>query len=317
MNSVCPVIWQPSILNGLRLLLPGSANLIPELSVMKYLLNLSKHTELSQFVPPTLPSSSECALFECSSSKEKSTLQANSKQKALIVLNDLSHYNPDETGLKGILQKLAEHHIDPVLLPIAACAGLSPNQRCSFYKFICTTFNYSIHLGGPGDIHPALYKEDIVFAEKCVLIRDLYEIEFAQFYYHFSCGKIFGFCRGLQICNVAFGGSLTQEIRPSTSEPNRHRETKHLIRFLKKGATLFDRLFHCAKNILVNSYHHQAVKIFNPQIFTVAAVDSDGTIEALEFRNGRGLLFQFHPEIDEDEPWHRLFFSMAINKSTR
>jgi putative glutamine amidotransferase len=117
---------------------------------------------------------------------------------------------------------------------------------------------------------------------------------------------VLGICRGEQVLNVAFGGTLYQDL-PSqlkSATPVKHRQNAprqygtHTIT-VEEGSVLHGIL----KNVLekdntfrVNSYHHQAVKDVAPG-FVVSAVARDGVVEAIEMKKNPHVLgVQFHPE---------------------
>jgi putative glutamine amidotransferase len=111
---------------------------------------------------------------------------------------------------------------------------------------------------------------------------------------------LFGICRGIQIMNVAAGGSLYQDIASQIDTPITHalkREPRdamaHSVQIFagSRLASIIDE-----PEIQVNSLHHQAVKtVASP--FRVTAKASDGVIEAMEGRDdGFCLAVQWHPE---------------------
>ena len=111
---------------------------------------------------------------------------------------------------------------------------------------------------------------------------------------------VLGICRGEQLMNVAFGGSLYQDI-PSQVPTSyvKHRQSAprnygtHSIT-VTEGSLMHKMLG--VKEIAVNSYHHQAVKDVAPG-FKVTAVSKDGIVEAIE-KIGTDKVWgvQFHPE---------------------
>jgi putative glutamine amidotransferase len=115
---------------------------------------------------------------------------------------------------------------------------------------------------------------------------------------------VFGICRGYQLLNVYFGGTLHQDIPTTfytaeTAVRLRHgnlptSKLRHRVSILK-GTNL--KAILGRSEILINSIHHQAVKSLAPG-FRVTAVAPDGLIEAIE-KAGDPRVFgvQWHPEI--------------------
>ncbi len=104
---------------------------------------------------------------------------------------------------------------------------------------------------------------------------------------------VVGTCRGMQIANVYFGGTLYQDLpseRPGAIAHNS--SSPHPVSIepdSRLGAIL------AATNVAVNTYHHQAVKDVAPG-FRVVARSPDGVIEAMESETLPVALVQFHPE---------------------
>ncbi|PKL35557.1 MAG: hypothetical protein CVV44_22415 [Spirochaetae bacterium HGW-Spirochaetae-1] len=131
---------------------------------------------------------------------------------------------------------------------------------------------------------------------------------------------VLGICRGEQMINVFYGGTLYQDI-PSmlrSDNPVPHRNQVNLVFYkhatacyhdivIEKG-TLLNDLFG-EKVISVNTYHHQAVKNTAPG-FRVSARSVDGSVEAIE-NTGKQFVMgvQFHPEkmIDDNPSMHGIF----------
>lgn len=111
---------------------------------------------------------------------------------------------------------------------------------------------------------------------------------------------VFGVCRGLQIINVALGGTLYQDLPAQVGGPVGHSpdlpmdELWHRIH-LEPGASLVRQVFG-RDEAMVNSFHHQAVKDLAPGL-RVTAKAGDGVVEAFEGTDGPWLAaVQFHPE---------------------
>lgn len=112
---------------------------------------------------------------------------------------------------------------------------------------------------------------------------------------------LLGICRGHQVINVAFGGTLYQDI-PSQVKGSevKHRQSApgdygtHTIR-IEQNSLLHKQIG--MQSIAVNSFHHQAVKDVAPG-FKVTATAVDGVVEAME-KMGSDQVYsvQFHPEV--------------------
>ena len=115
---------------------------------------------------------------------------------------------------------------------------------------------------------------------------------------------IFGICRGLQVMNVALGGSLVQDIAAQGAGNLGHTvpvppcAIAHEV-WVSKGSrlwTLMQEKMVDADTCSVNSRHHQAIKHLAPG-FEVTATAPDGIIEAIECPDATFCLgVQWHPE---------------------
>lgn len=147
-----------------------------------------------------------------------------------------------------------------------------------------------IMVGGE-DVNPAYYGEEIW--NETVGINGFRDT--SDFYLINAARKkgipVLGICRGEQILNIAWGGSLYQDIPSQLGEHVIDSARMHML-YLEKNTRLHELLG--VDSIIVNSLHHQAVKTPGNGL-TVTAHAADGVIEAYE---GEGILaVQFHPEI--------------------
>jgi putative glutamine amidotransferase len=113
-----------------------------------------------------------------------------------------------------------------------------------------------------------------------------------------------GICRGLQIINVAFGGTLRQHL-PDDLDDETHR--RHIGRFEGNGhdvrlapGSLAARATGTSVHRVV-SHHHQAIDVVGRGLVASGWSD-DGVVEAAEGRGGFLLGVQWHPEADPDSP---------------
>lgn len=156
-------------------------------------------------------------------------------------------------------------------------------------------------LTGGNDINPILFNEEPhTHLGEVTPSRDACELPLAR--YMLTTEKpILGICRGVQILNVAAGGTVYQDLHKQNEgqmlqhaqkAPRSH--PSHFVQ-LEKGSVL--EAIAGSERIQVNSFHHQSVKDV-ASAFKVTAVASDGIIEAVE---GTGKQFvvgvQWHPEL--------------------
>ena len=124
---------------------------------------------------------------------------------------------------------------------------------------------------------------------------------------------VLGICRGLQVLNVALGGTLVQDLRAERpSEIVHTREAARNQRLHEVAITPETRLARAigTLRIDVNTLHHQAVDRVAPGL-RVAAVAPDGVVESLETTDDWWVLaVQWHPEelAADPLPWDRSIF---------
>ncbi len=156
-------------------------------------------------------------------------------------------------------------------------------------------------LQGGADVSPTTYGEDPLKPEWAGdRVRDDYEIELFNEFVE-ARKPVLGICRGLQLINVALGGTLYQDIAAQTPSTVMHRNYDtyehnfHAVRF--EPETGLARLYPDIRSARVNSIHHQAIHKLGRELSIEAYSQPDGMIEAIRWR-GRGYAFgvQWHPE---------------------
>ena len=156
-------------------------------------------------------------------------------------------------------------------------------------------------LQGGADLSPATYGEEPLDpAWTGDRVRDDYEIElFNEFV---ESGKpVLGICRGLQLINVAFGGTLYQDIGTQTGSAVQHRARDayernfHEVLFAPESGLA--RIYPDVQGGRINSIHHQAIRTLGRALVVEARSAPDEVIEAIRWR-GRSYVFgvQWHPE---------------------
>lgn len=188
----------------------------------------------------------------------------------------------------------------PVLIP-----NLGPEALPDFLA----TFDGFVFQGGT-DISPSTYGENPLPNSKWPgdPVRDDYELKVLDFAIK-QDKPILGICRGMQLLNVYFGGSLYQDIATQVSEQVLHRDAvqydkiRHQLNFPEGG--LMQELHGPAKEYWVNSVHHQGVKGLGKELEGLAFSTEDQLIEALHLTNeepGRVMGIQWHPEFFKNHP---------------
>ena len=146
----------------------------------------------------------------------------------------------------------------------------------------------AILFSGGGDLNPKLYGEENV---KCESIDDIRDADEYAYLDAFSKANkpIFGICRGIQVINVYFGGSLYQDIGEENAPKDK--SGSHNINIIK--SSFIDKAY--PYGMRSNSSHHQAVKKLAPG-FKISAISDEGIIEAFEYPEKNIYATQFHPE---------------------
>lgn len=157
-------------------------------------------------------------------------------------------------------------------------------------------------LAGGADIDARCFgEENLKFNGEISPLRDELEIELARV--AIDSGKsLLAICRGVQVLNVALGGTLYQDIHTQMKDRELLKHWQEAPDWYPVHDVSLDRdtkLWNCfQKDTLgVNSFHHQAVKDIGKGLRT-AAISSDGVIEALEHESHRFAVgVQWHPEL--------------------
>lgn len=175
-------------------------------------------------------------------------------------------------------------------------------------------------LSGGVDVDPRHYGQDVIDGARVEIDapRDAAELPLIRAALEADVPML-GICRGVQMINVAAGGSLHQDLGLIGLAPGTHHQREggrgewdvaHPVRIAsasRLAAALDER------ETGVNSFHHQAVKDAAPG-FTVTARASDGVVEAIEHPRRRFVVaVQWHPErMVERHPAQRRLFEALV-----
>lgn len=238
-------------------------------------------------------------------------------------------FHPDEARqiFTGKTLQYMEQAIAHWVMSSGALAVMIPNTAGNTQRGDATLDDYAqwldgLVLEGGADVSPASYGEVPLDPRwHGDAIRDAYEQDLLRAFE--SLGKpVMGVCRGLQLMNVAHGGTLWQDIESQCGGVVRHRDPAvgdrnlHALEFVS-GSHL--AAVYGAELGTVCSVHHQAIKSLAPGFVVEAVSPVDGAIEAIRKPVGSFMAaVQWHPEYHrrdgltlDDGPWLDEFLSAA------
>lgn len=168
---------------------------------------------------------------------------------------------------------------------------------------------------GGADADPKYYNEEL--HETAQLVKEsIDKMDMALLDAFLKANKpVLGICRGHQMINVYYGGSLIQDIPSQTDSTMIHsqkaarHEGTHTVTLTKDSF-----LGKQGETHMVNTFHHQAIKKVGNSL-TVVAMSDDGIIEAVE--NDQVMGVQWHPECMIQEEFHLNIIKNFINKTKK
>jgi len=217
------------------------------------------------------------------------------------------HPEPGSTGLRSKNLQYLEESIAQWVMSRDVLVFMIPtvNTNGLLHPSNITLRHYARHLDGlvlqgGADVSPQTYSETPTRPEwSGDRARDLYELELLHEFV--EAGKpVLGVCRGCQLINVAFGGSLYQDVATNVPDALAHVHTdydahRHAIEF-PPGSSL-GKMFPKAVRPVVNSIHHQAVKELGRDVRIEAVSYPDGIVEAIRYDKADFVMgLQWHPE---------------------
>ncbi|KFX63647.1 peptidase C26 [Burkholderia sp. K24] len=217
------------------------------------------------------------------------------------------HPEPGAKGLRGKTLQYLEESIAHWVMSRDVLVFMIPTvgHQGMLHPSNIRLRDYAKHLDGlllqgGADVSPQSYAEQATSPEwPGDRVRDMYELELLHEF--IESGKpVLGVCRGCQLINVAFGGTLYQDIATDVPTAGAHvnenyDQHRHSIHF-PDGSTLVN-MFPGRREAIVNSIHHQAVKTLGRDLNIEAVSASDGIIEAVRYRRAPFVMgVQWHPE---------------------
>ena len=205
---------------------------------------------------------------------------------------------PELSHITNLIQApFAPRQLVEVVSRLGALPVVLPDVADARGEDYVELFDGLIIPGGP-DVDPRLYGEQPVWAlGRTNYKRDLFEMALVKAAY--KAGKpVLGICRGCQLINIAFGGTVYQDL-PSQcpSAYIQHAQQAlggypvHEVR-LTPGSALHQTFGDTAQ---INSRHHQAIREVGEGLVATAFAP-DGVIEGVEASQGDVVAVQWHPE---------------------
>lgn len=211
--------------------------------------------------------------------------------------------------LPGYMKGIEQAGGIPVMLPLTSDEIILEQLVDAMDGFLFT---------GGQDVSPAFYAQKA--SPKCgKLCKELDEMENILFRMVYHKDKpVLGICRGIQFINVAMGGTLYQDLPTEYSSTTEHHQEPpydipvHSVKII--ADTPLYRLLK-TETLMVNSYHHQAVKKLAPKLLDMA-LSEDGLIEAVYVPDKKFIwAVQWHPELsfEVDENSRQIFKKFVLH----
>lgn len=237
---------------------------------------------------------------------------------------------PTELGFRGktlqFLEQSVPHWVMSMGVLIVLVPTVEPERDWHGATVSADDFAQALDgliLQGGSDIDPSFYGESVTHARGRIdAERDRFEIALLRAFA--AAGKpVFGICRGMQLINVAFGGSLFQDLHQDAVTREAHHvldlydEHIHDVR-IEPGSWMAG-VYDGVAGGRVNSIHHQGVKRLGEGL-VVEAWSDDGVVEALRHEGAEFIVgVQWHPEFHDrrhpgllpSDPLMQAFFAAA------
>jgi putative glutamine amidotransferase len=218
------------------------------------------------------------------------------KPRILVLANDTKDLVDASSTLNKYAAELTTAGAEVLVLPPAAFVSSGAKTRSRLQTELLKSVDAVVSLSGD-DISPHIYGRYNSHSVSTNPERDDFEAEILRRALGMPHLFLLGVGRGHQLLGALHGHALNQDIEAHLSVSIDHGQSEHTVGLFKTNHNLVRILLPDLRNgQVVHSRHHQAVRPSVGSELAVAAVSEDGVIEALEFKDGRGLTLQFQPE---------------------
>lgn len=240
---------------------------------------------------------------------------------------------PRELGFRDKTLQYLEQSMAHCVMRLGAVAVMIPTVEHSsdISRWEVSTEDYvsvldGLILQGGADIDPVVYGEEATDVVGPIdAVRDQFELELLQAFAA-ADKPVLGVCRGMQLINVAYGGTLYQDLEAAGVSVSTHRipdlydEHTHEVDFVAGG--WLQSIYAGTTRARVTSIHHQGIRRLGDGL-VVDATSTDGVIECVRHREQSFMLgVQWHPEFHDSrfptllptEPMMKAFLDAAAKR---
>ena len=218
---------------------------------------------------------------------------------------------PDAKGLRGDGFGTCRAYSEAIERAGALTLQVAPTASVAAHAMDLMERADGLLLQGGGDVDPDRYGKDRSCAHIYGVDESHDDLEMSLVRAAFELNRpILGICRGMQVLNVALGGTLVGDLGQRIPDRHAHWDTYHPVQVVG-GSRLAFASGTTPKRC--HSYHHQALDTVAATLEIVAS-SPDGVIEAVEHRSCRWVVgVQWHPEDDADtEPTQQAIFDHFV-----